>query len=78
MQKASLAEMAAIVDEMAEHERGILAHYLKFMPDAPPDMPRLRRAFVLESCANVLRIMATFEDKSRKFIGGLIAEHSRG
>ena len=77
-QKATLVEMAEAIQEEAEHLHGILRHHQKEFPDQPADPLRSRKKLVLDSAAHVLRIMATYEDQSRRFVAGLIEEHGRG
>lgn len=76
--KVSLAEMADACRGQADHIRGVLAHYATFYPTAPPDNIRFQQARAFESAANVLGIMAASEDRSRKFVAQLIADHGRG
>lgn len=76
--KASLAEMAELADEQAEHVEGMLAHRHKHLPDQPPDTLRERQVFVWRSLAHLLRILGTFEERSRTFVAGLVKEHERG
>lgn len=69
--------MHQIVQRFTEAEEASLhAFYLQF--DRPPPPGRERQVFVLNALLKVLAIMATYEDKCRKFLNGLIEEHKRG
>lgn len=75
--RASLVEMAELLTEIADHEQGLLSHHYEHYSAMGPDHARERRVFILNAAATVLRILATFEDKARKFVAGLLAEHAR-
>ena len=76
--KATLEEMATACQDEAENLFVALRMSEKQFPDLPPNTTIYRRIFVFESAANLLRIMGTFPDQSRPFVGKLIEEHGRG
>lgn len=45
--------------------------------DRPPHPDRERRVIVLKAVVSLLAILATFEDKARAFVAGLLKEHGR-
>lgn len=74
--KATLTEMHEAVDNLAIRERASLDLLFARWPDMPqPKQERL--VFVLESLARLLAVLATFEDRTRAFVGQL-QEASRG
>lgn len=75
--KATLTEMFEALDDLAARERVALS----FARERWPDMPHTtleRKVFVLDGLLSVVAVMATFEDKSRSFIAGLLKEHRGG
>lgn len=76
--KISLADMAEVAEEEARHASDRADFYSEREPNAPMFAVHRRRALALERTAHTLRILATFEDKSRKFVAGLLEEHRRG
>lgn len=68
--------MEAVRDE-ADRAGGMLLFDEGREPPRPPDPALVRRVFVLRSVVYVLSAMATFEERSRKFVGELLAEHGR-
>lgn len=69
--------MHAILTEVAESDEFAMRSSAEFS-HRPPAPERERRVFVLQSVVRLLATLATFEDKSRKFVAGLIEEHRRG
>jgi hypothetical protein len=69
--------MAELLTEIADHEQGLLSHHYEHYSAMGPDPVREKRVQALNSAASTFRIMGTFEDRSRKFVGELIAEHGR-
>lgn len=76
--RATLEEMAEACREQADRISSSLKIHADLYPDHKPDMKAHRDVFVLESAAHVFRAMATYEDKSRKFVIDLLKEHGRG
>lgn len=75
--KATLEEMATACDRHADRTITSLHAAEQFHPQYPRDEPAHREASVLQSAAELLRILGTYEDESRKFVGGLIERHKR-
>lgn len=73
--RATLIEMHAIVQTFAENEEFSLQAYYK--AGHPPAPGRERQVLLLNALVKLLAIMATFEDKSRAFVAGLLKEHGR-
>lgn len=70
--KPSLFEMHAVMQEVAERDE-----FAMRSTDRPPAPERARRVVVLKAVLHLLAILATFEDKSRAFVAGLLKEHGR-
>jgi hypothetical protein len=75
--KATLEEMATVCQDIADHEQCLLDHHYREYPHNPPWADRERRILVLTSAAHLFRVLATFEDRARAFVSGLIEEHRR-
>jgi hypothetical protein len=74
--RATLVEMHTIVQTFAENEEASLhAYYAQH--GAVPAPGRERQVFVLQALVKLLAILATFEEKSRVFVAGLLKEHGR-
>lgn len=76
--KATLEEMADACQDEADRITLSLEEHTRRYPHHPPDNAGYRKAHVLNSAALIFRVMGTFEDRSRKFITDLMAEHRRG
>ena len=75
MPKPTLEEMADLAQESADEARSRAAHYSSVYPDPVWHKHWTRQAEIAEASAFTFRVLATFEDRSRKFVAGLIAEH---
>ncbi|MEX0684034.1 MAG: hypothetical protein WD472_11360 [Dehalococcoidia bacterium] len=69
--------MATFCQDRADAVRVSLQHHYEHFPSQPPDTRGEREAFVFERAATVFRVLATFEDRFRKFFDGLLREHRR-
>lgn len=67
--------MATLTTDLADKARVALSVHYEHA--GLPDPKAEREAFLLESMALIFRVMATFEEKSRAFVQGLMAEHGR-
>lgn len=75
--KASLEELASVIEDIAISERVSLKHAYSHH-GAQPNPGWERKAFVLESAAEVFRTMGSYPDKSRAFITELRGEAGNG
>jgi len=78
MAKPTLEDMAEACEDQASYQRGILKHYYEFYPDAPPQPGREHDVAALEAAAQLMRVMGTYPDESRKFVAGLLRKHRDG
>lgn len=77
-EKATLQEMAEAIDDEAIGTFASVKASEQFNPGWPPNKTLYRKVFVLERAAELLRILGTYEDDSRKFVAGLLARHASG
>ena len=77
-EKATLEEMADIVQDCADREFASIKFHEGLHPNMPPDQKAYRNILALESAAHVLRAMGTYPDDSRVFVAGLLKRHADG
>lgn len=78
MAKATLAEMAAAVQALADMEGSSLRQYTSLSPEVGVQAQRESALALLEPAAHVLRILGTYPDESRAFVVGLLKRHADG
>lgn len=76
-QKITLAEMAAAAQERADYHEASAHHFATEFVDPVRHAEHRQQAAIFHAMAKLLRILGTFEEKSRKFVAGLIEEHGR-
>jgi hypothetical protein len=78
-ERIPLAEIVSILDDAESRQRSAIEFAEKYygLPLGPSD-PRVREARALKAAADVFRIMASYEDKSRAFVAQLIKDYAEG
>lgn len=71
----SLMDQLKLIEELHDHAASNALHYASAHPDPGWHAYWAGRARTFAATAALLRILATFEDRARKFVAGLVAEH---
>jgi hypothetical protein len=79
-ERTTLAEMVEVLDDEASDWKARLERYAEQHPDEPlpPTHHWMKKARAFKGAADVLRIMGSYEDKSRAFVAQLIKDYSEG
>lgn len=78
MPKATLEEMAQACQGAADGEYASIKRYERMFPERPPLTANYAKYQAFEAAAQLIRVLGTYEDDSRKFVSGLVTRHRDG
>lgn len=79
-ERVPLAEIVEVLDDHELRLQTSLDFYGARYPDRPlpPTDPRLREVRAMKIAADVMRIMASYENRSRDFVAQLLKDYAEG
>lgn len=76
--KVTLEQMVDAIDDEAFAWKGSVERFVRDNPGQPIPPHWEKRARTYKAAADVLRIMASYEDRSRAFVAQLLKDYSEG